>query len=273
MTASLAPPADAFGQHHAALGRDARIVSLVPSITELLCDLGLAAQLVGRTGFCIHPREALRQVPKVGGTKDVKLERIRELAPTHVIVNVDENPRPVAEALSAFVPNVVVTHPGAPEDNRALYALMRHLFDCQRAAARLTAELDAALAAARAVGAAVPPESVLYLIWREPWMTVSRDTYIAATLATVGWQTVPAEAGDRYPSFDWQAPWVGQAQRVLLSTEPYRFQDKHLAEVAALCGRPVQLIDGEWTSWYGSRAVAGLRALAALRQALANARA
>lgn len=266
-------PADAFGQHHAALGRDARIVSLVPSITELLCDLGLSDQLVGRTGFCIHPREALRRIPKVGGTKDVKLDRIRALAPTHVIVNVDENPRPVAEALSAFVPNVVVTHPGAPEDNRGLYALMGHLFDCSAAAEALTAALDAALLEARAVGAALPAESVLYLIWRDPWMTVSRETYIAATLATVGWHTAPPEASERYPSFDWQAPWLAGVDRVLLSTEPYRFQDKHLAEVAALSGRPTQLIDGEWTSWYGSRAVAGLRELAALRRRLTEARA
>ncbi|TVO57871.1 helical backbone metal receptor [Denitromonas halophila] len=273
MTSSVLPPTDAFGQHHAALGCNARIVSLVPSITELLCDLGLTDQLVGRTGFCIHPREALRRVPKVGGTKDVKLDRIRDLAPTHVIVNVDENPRPVAEALAAFVPNVVVTHPGVPEDNRGLYALMGHLFDCWPAAEALTAALDAALVEARAVGASLPAESVLYLIWREPWMTVSRETYIAATLATVGWHTLPREAAERYPSFDWQAPWLDGVQRVLLSTEPYRFQDKHVAEVTALCGRSVQLIDGEWTSWYGSRAVAGLRALAALRRALADARA
>ena len=72
-----------------------RIVSLVPSITELICDLGLADRLVGRTGFCIHPWETVRRIPKVGGTKDVRLDRVRELAPTHVIVNVDENTREV----------------------------------------------------------------------------------------------------------------------------------------------------------------------------------
>lgn len=269
MSSNTPTPVDDLGQHHAALGRAARIVSLVPSITELLCDLGLTGQLVGRTGFCIHPREALRAVPKVGGTKDVKLERIRELAPTHVIVNIDENPRPVAEALAEFVPNVVVTHPCVPEDNHALYALMGHLFDCAAAATALSAALAAALAEARAAGARLPAERVLYLIWREPWMTVSRDTYIAATLATVGWHTEPAGAGERYPAFDWQAPWLSGVERVLLSTEPYRFQHKHVAEVAALSGRPVQLIDGEWTSWYGSRAIAGLRELARLRRALA----
>src|SRR5438128_12341427 len=104
---------DAIGQRHLP-ERDARIVCLVPSITELLCDLGLAGQLVGRTGFCIHPWDVVRAIPKVGGTKDVLMDRVRALAPTHVIVNVDENLRETAEELAAFVPSVVVTHPLEP---------------------------------------------------------------------------------------------------------------------------------------------------------------
>jgi ABC-type hemin transport system substrate-binding protein len=98
-----------------------RIVSLVPSLTELVCELGLAGQLVGRTGFCIHPADAVRAIPKVGGTKTVNLEKIRALAPTHVILNRDENLKETADALARFVPNLVVTHPLAPEDNLALY--------------------------------------------------------------------------------------------------------------------------------------------------------
>jgi ABC-type Fe3+-hydroxamate transport system substrate-binding protein len=100
---------DALGQHQPA--PDARIVCLVPSITELLCDLGLAPQLVGRTGFCIHPRESVAAIPKVGGTKDVNIEKIRKLAPTHVVVNIDENEKPTVDLLAEFVPHVVVTHP------------------------------------------------------------------------------------------------------------------------------------------------------------------
>src|SRR5918911_5235744 len=98
---------DAIGNRHAAIAPSdmPRIVSLVPSITELLCDLGLARWLVGRTGFCIHPADVVRAIPKVGGTKDVNLKKIRALAPTHVIVNIDENEKPVADALSEFVPH------------------------------------------------------------------------------------------------------------------------------------------------------------------------
>ena len=125
----LARLIDALGVEHVPAGAGARIVSLVPSLTELLFALGLGAQVVGRTGFCIHPRTAVRTVPKVGGTKDVDLDRLRALAPTHVIVNVDENTRACEQALRAFVPHVIVTHPNAPEDNRALYALLGGVFD------------------------------------------------------------------------------------------------------------------------------------------------
>ena len=263
---------DAAGRRHAPCQGAARIVSLVPSITELVCDLGLGAQLVGRTGFCIHPRDVVRAVPKVGGTKDVKLDALRALEPTHVIVNIDENPKAVADALAQFVPHVIVTHPCTPEDNRALYRLIGNIFGRRAAADALSARLDKALQAACATGTTFPPENVLYLIWRAPWMTVSRATYIAATLASVGWITAPSEAGARYPVFEWDAPWLAQVDRVLLSTEPYRFREKHLDEVRGLCQRPVHLIDGEWTSWYGSRAIDGLQKLAQLRQALAAGR-
>jgi len=104
-----------FAQH-----RNARIVSLVPSITETLVELGLRDRLVGRTGFCIHPRDAVRDIPKVGGTKDVKIERVRALRPSHVIVNIDENEASTVDRLREFVPHVVVTHPTSPDDNLAL---------------------------------------------------------------------------------------------------------------------------------------------------------
>lgn len=262
---------DASGHRHQPHSGPARIVSLVPSLTELVCDLGLAGQLVGRTGFCIHPRAILKTIPKVGGTKDVNLARLRELAPTHVIVNVDENRRECVEEIAACVPHVIVTHPCTPEDNLPVYRLLGAIFGREAEAARLCADLAAALDEARAVGASLPAEKVLYLIWREPWMTVARSTYISAMLAVVGWQTVPEADEPRYPAFEWDAPWLAGVARVFLSSEPYRFRDSHLAEVAAASGRPAALIDGEMASWYGSRAVAGLRYLTELRRTLAGA--
>ena len=155
-----------------------RIASLVPSITELLVALGLRDHMVARTGFCIHPQEALRDVPKVGGTKDVNLAKLRRLAPSHVIVNKDENQLETVEALREFVPHILVTHPQGPADNLALLDQMRDCFGGLPGVAQrcteLAAELQQALARCRA--RPWPGESVLYLIWREPWMTVARDT-------------------------------------------------------------------------------------------------
>ncbi len=259
---------DALGTAHPVGCRDARIVSLVPSITELLIDLGLADRVVGRTGFCIHPRAAVKRIPKVGGTKDVDIDRVRALAPTHVIVNVDENRRETAEALRTFVPHVVVTHPLAPRDNLDLYRLCGALFGRDREAEALCARFETAYGAAADAGRDLPPEHVLYLIWKDPWMSVARETYVSRTLALVGWHTVPAAAAVRYPVVDLDAATLDGAARVLLSTEPYMFREAHVAEVAGLAGRPVSLIDGEATSWYGSRAIAGLVHLAEFRRRL-----
>jgi ABC-type Fe3+-hydroxamate transport system substrate-binding protein len=265
---------DARGTAHRRAVPDARIACLVPSITELVCDLGLAAQLVARTGFCIHPRALLGDIPKVGGTKDVDLERLRALAPTHVIVNIDENRKPVVDEIARFVPHVIVTHPNAPQDNLALYRLVGGVFDRDAAAEKMCNAMEVALGAALQAATAWPRENVLYLIWKDPWMTVARDTYISRTLAVVGWDTVPGAASARYPEVD-LAEAAGEAPVILLSSEPYRFRMPHLQALQAeldrrVPGRRVALIDGEMASWYGSRAIRGLRYLAKFRAACYN---
>jgi len=262
---------DALGAPHAPAGADARIVSLVPSVTELVCELGLAPQLVGRTGFCVHPRETVKGIPKVGGTKDVDLEALRALAPTHVIVNIDENRKETVAAISAFVPHVIVTHPLAPRDNVGLYELIGGIFGRSREADALCARFEAALADAERDAAAFARQRVLYLIWRNPWMTVSRDTYIARALALVNWETVPERAAARYPEIDLDEELLAGVDVVLASSEPYRFRERHVAELAAmpaLAGKRVALIDGEMTSWYGSRAIAGLGYMPRFRREL-----
>jgi ABC-type Fe3+-hydroxamate transport system substrate-binding protein len=264
---------DAAGTRHVVVTKPPRIVSLVPSITELVCDLGLAAALVGRTGFCIHPRAAVRAIPKVGGTKDVNVARIRELAPTHVIVNIDENEQPTVAELARFVPHVIVTHPLAPHDNPALYRLLGGIFDRADAAGKLCAEFERAHAETAAACAALPRQNVLYLIWRKPWMTVARATYISRILALVGWDTVPATAGVRYPEIKLDASMLAGVDRIFLSSEPWRFRERDvLAVKKVLPSRAhcdVRLIDGEMTSWYGSRAIAGLAYLRRMRRELA----
>lgn len=234
-----------------------RIVSLVPSLTELVCELGLARNLVGRTGFCVHPAPLVNGIPKIGGTKTVNLAKIRALAPTHVVLNKDENLRQTAEALASFVPNLVITHPLAPEDNLALYRQFGAAFGREREAETLCARFEAALQAAKS--RKYPERKVLYLIWKDPWMTVSRDTYISRTLQLFGMHTLPESASERYPTL--QSLDQQDFDLLLLSSEPYRFTDRHLTDVASSTGKPALLVDGEMTSWYGPRAIAGLRYL------------
>jgi hypothetical protein len=245
----------------------------VPSLTELVVALGLGPRLVARTGFCIHPAEAVRGVPKVGGTKAVNLERLRRLAPTHVLVNVDENRHDIVPALHEMGAQVIVTHPCGPEDNLALVDQVAAAFDGEprvREHARALREaLQHELGETRGDECLLPGPHcrVLYLIWHDPWMTVARDTYLSRMLARIGWHTEPALDGGphgaaRYPVVRGDEPWLAQVERVLLSSEPFLFKEQHLALAQALCPQArVQRVDGELLSWYGPRAVPGLRYL------------
>jgi ABC-type Fe3+-hydroxamate transport system substrate-binding protein len=259
---------DAAGKLHKPAGADARIVCVVPSITELLFDLGLGAQVVGRTGFCFHPKAAVKSVPKIGGTKDFDLEKIRALEPTHIIVNVDENPRERVEAAAQFIPNVIVTHPLSPLDNVDLYRLLGQIFERQSEADELAARFERVYRNAVEATCHLASERVLYVIWKNPWMTISRDTYIARTLAAVGWNQIEVNSDARYPEVD-IGSLLGSVDRVLLSSEPYAFRPRDVAEIESMAtggsGPVVSLIDAEMTSWYGSRAIAGMKYLAQIR--------
>jgi ABC-type Fe3+-hydroxamate transport system substrate-binding protein len=271
---------DALDKPHVAYSGTPRIVSLVPSLTELIIDLGLADALVGRTGFCVHPRAIVRRIPKVGGTKGFDLDKVRALSPTHVIVNIDENRREevdaLREALQDPVPHLIVTHPLGPRDNLDLYRLFGGIFGREAEATALCAGFEREWAALAELAGSLPRQKVLYLIWQKPWMTVSRDTYISRMLAAAGWETVcnavPAESAQRYPEVD-PAKVAGDIDLLLLSSEPFPFRQKHLDELAsepALAGTQIALIDGEMVSWYGSRAVHGLAYLRKLRAAHAR---
>ncbi|MCP5158407.1 MAG: ABC transporter substrate-binding protein [Gammaproteobacteria bacterium] len=262
---------DALGIRHAPAERPARIVSLVPSITELLFALKLADHIVGRTHYCIHPQPAVATIPSVGGTKKIHYARLRALQPTHIILNIDENPRELAERLSKDGFQIIVTHPLAPEDNLPLYRLLGKIFHREAEAERLAAGFERALAELHQQD--WPRQQVLYLIWRQPWMGVSRETYIARMLALVGWDTLPTESATRYPVLDLNHALLDSADLILFSSEPYRFQRADLEAFARNYGCPLeklQLIDGEMTAWYGSRAIAGLAYLGRLAQAAQN---
>jgi len=242
----------------------------VPIITELRFALGLGSQVVARTGCCVQPHDAVRGVPKVGGTKDPDLARLASLHPTHLIVNVDENRREVVDAARTFVPNIVVTHPQRLLENPRLYRLVGAIFGRETEAQTLCGRFMQAHRSLEQAVHAVPRERVLYIIWKRPWMTVSRDTYIADTLGTAGWDVVAPGGAmtNRYPEIEEDDEAWRRAQRILLSTEPYAFRQRDVALLAQARGQPVHLVDGEMTSWYGPRAIAGMDYLARLRATL-----
>jgi Periplasmic binding protein len=263
-----------------------RIVSLVPSLTELVCELGLGKQLVGRTGFCIHPASELVDVPKLGGTKQVNEKELLALRPTHLIVNKDENELPLVERLKTQIPHLLITHPIQVEDNFILFRQFSESFGSipgvTSAAEKLAQELRSALNENQSRMAHWKSETVLYLIWKKPWMSIATNTYIASMLRTVAWQSYSpthhsqqdlAEVGaSRYPSLSHDEVLGSGADRILLSSEPYRFQARHISDLAAelptKSSTSIHLIDGEMCSWYGPRAIQGLKYLLQLRQSL-----
>jgi hypothetical protein len=167
------------------------------------------------------------------------------------------------------VPHLVVTHPLGPEDNFALYALLGGIFGREAQAAALGRALGDELAALRA-SRALPARQVLYLIWRKPWMTVSRDTYISRMLALANWATYPATTTRRYPELE-LGDARGRVDLALLSSEPYPFRERHATMVREVLGPAtgVHLVEGDMLSWYGSRAIEGVAYLRRLAEDLA----
>jgi ABC-type Fe3+-hydroxamate transport system substrate-binding protein len=261
---------DALGRTVRLDERPQRIVSLVPSQTELLADLGLDDEVVGLTRFCVHPDGWKARKPIVGGTKNVDVERVRALRPDLVIANKEENVRAQIEALAEVYP-VFVTDvadvAGAVRMVRDVGALVGRAAQAEA----IAAETEAGFAALAADLAGAPLLRALYLIWRDPWMTAGGDTIISDVLTHGGFDNVAAEQA-RYPALRDDEVGALRPDVVLLSSEPYPFGEKHVAEVQALVpGARVVLVDGEPFSWYGSRLRHTPPYLRALRQRLANA--
>ena len=256
---------DAVGAKHRRAEEKPRIISLVPSITELLFALGLGPCVVGRTRFCAHPRVGVGAVPCVGGTKDLDHERLRALAPTHVIMNIDENRKADAEVLSDWVTNLIITHPVEPKDNLRLYRLLGGIFGKHEEARRLCIAFRRAYQETTKAAETLPSRRVLYLIWPSPWITVSRSTYISRLLSVVRWETLADDPRSRYPKVVISKELLAASELILFSTEPYPFRQCHLDAFRAefsLGDQRLQLMDGELLAWYGSRAI---RALGYLR--------
>lgn len=236
-----------------------RLVSLCPSITETLIDLGLAEEIVGITRYCLRPREVTRRLPKVGGTKDPDLEAIARARPDLVFVNEEENTVAAYEALARLY-RVDATFPRRVAD---VPAMLRHFgrltgreAEAERRAGAVERAREDTIAAAGRGGRRFRHA---YLIWRDPWMAVGGDTYVSDLLATAGGVNVFAGAATRYPEVSLAALAAEAADLVLLPDEPFRFRERHRAEVAAAVPRArVELVSGDDCCWHGIRTLDGL---------------
>lgn len=239
---------DQLGRPITIARRPERIISLVPSQTELLVYLGLEEQLVGITKFCVHPDYLRKKVEVIGGTKQVHLEKIRELKPDLIIANKEENTLEMVEALSAIAP-VWVSDVVTLEDQYDMIQKLGQLLEVKDRADLLNRDLQAGVLALQESFVNLPEERVVYLIWNKPYMAAGRDTFIHQIIELCGWENCVEE--DRYPEVDLE--FLKQADRVLLSTEPFPFKQEHVDELSEVLGTSVVLVDGEFFSWYGSR--------------------
>lgn len=226
-----------------------RIVSLVPSQTELLYDLGLENEVAGITKFCVHPPAWFHTKPRVGGTKTLNFNKIDDLQPDLIIGNKEENVREQIEALAGRYPvwmSDVRTLDDAGAMIRQIGALTRKPAEANELAAGILDRFALLSGTGRRLSAA-------YLIWRKPYMAAGGDTFIQDMLHRAGFANVFGHLS-RYPEIDAEALRAAQPDVVLLSSEPYPFADKHLVEFRELCPAARLLIaDGELFSWYGSR--------------------
>jgi len=229
----------------------AKIVSLVPSQTELLHYLGLDNEVVGITKFCVHPETWFRSKKRVGGTKTVDIEKVRALQPDIIIANKEENVQEQVAALQTIAP-VWVSDVNNLPDALEMISSIGLITGTADKAARLVNDISAAFTRLNKQ-TIDPPVAVAYLIWKDPYMTVGGDTFISHMLQACGAINVFAHLG-RYPEVTVDVIRQSGCKVLLLSSEPYPFKEKHIAELSAqLPGVTIQLVDGEMFSWYGSR--------------------
>ena len=239
-----------------------RVVSLVPSLTETLFDLGAGDTVVGATDFCIFPESM--NVVRVGGTKNPDIDRIRELRPDLVHMNFEENLRKHAEAIEEFAP-VHATEPKSVDDVRALICDLGALYGATTRANELAADLDRARAA-------LPRNRFTFAvaIWKKPWMWCGGDTYVSSLVATAGGENV-LQHRERYPQMDAGCMASLEPQVIFLPDEPYVFSEADadaLREMTA--ARVIGPFPGHLFTWHGSRTIKGLEFLAAVGAQLSS---
>jgi ABC-type Fe3+-hydroxamate transport system substrate-binding protein len=227
-----------------------RIVSLVPSQTELLYHLG--ANVVGITKFCIHPSEWFRTKTRIGGTKQLHLDIIRSLSPDLIIANKEENDAAQVKALMDEFP-VWVSDIHTLEDALEMIKSVGEIVDCHEQALQLSMQIAENFTG---MDDQVMVKNTAYFIWKDPWMVAGGDTFINEMMKVCGFDNIFADT-PRYPVVNLEELKGKDCQLVLLSSEPYPFKEKHIAELQQILpAAKILLVDGEMYSWYGSRLLA-----------------
>lgn len=228
-----------------------RIVSLVPSQTEFLIEIGLGERLVGRTLFCIHPKESIQNIPQVGGTKKLRLDAIRALNPDLIIGNKEENLQEEIESLAKEFP-VWMSDIVEMDDALKMMKELGSIVQLEPSSQSLISEIESVISRIQNCNYSFKGKRVVYAIWKDPWMFAGKDTFIHKLLELAGFTNLITES--RYPEISPESIRQLNPDFILLSSEPFPFDGKHFQSALELFPeqKPV-LVDGEMFSWYGSR--------------------
>jgi len=227
-----------------------RIVSLVPSQTELLVDLGLRSKIVGITKFCVHPKELRKEIAVVGGTKEINLTKIKALQPDIIICNKEENTKEIVEQCAKIAP-VWVSDIYTIEDSLEMILALGEIFSACKKTSEICEKIVLEAASFSEFIKEKPIKKVAYLIWKNPYMAAGRNTFINDILGVNNFENILSETSSRYPEIEISE--LKKADLVLLSSEPYPFKETDVLVLKKALQTEVLLVDGEYFSWYGSR--------------------
>ena len=238
-----------------------RIVSLCPSLTELVFDLGSVCDLVGLTRYCIYPADKVCKVEVVGGTKDPDVARIIELAPDLVLMNDEENRIEDAEDITAAGLRVLSSMPRTAAETATMVRDIARALGCRDEGERIARDIEQRTLQVTAQAEGRPPIKFAYLIWKNPWMVAGPDTFASALLTQAGGENFCPASENRYPIVEVSDLMESGVELVLLCSEPYSFGPEDGDELAQASGIPrnrIVLADGEYLSWHGSRTPDGI---------------
>ena len=231
-----------------------RIISLVPSISELLYDLNLEERLIGITKFCVHPAHFKHTITQVGGTKKVKIDKIKELAPEIVLCNKEENTPEIVEELSKFT-QVYVCDIKSINDSKRYITNLGYILNRRTESNLLNQKIDLKLAEFNNYIVGKEEITCSYMIWSNPWMAAGNNTFINSLLELNKFKNIYSNKEELYPEIELKKIRLeGDPEVVFLSSEPFPFKDEHAFELGRFTHHAkVVFVDGEMFSWFGSR--------------------